>query len=490
MKFKRMIALVLSCLMLFAVVGCEGGTQTGSTESESQSEIGGTTVKNEILGQEEHLNYTSDKEFLIYPYGGVPGKLNVYDKNGGVIEEGVAITDAQMLEYYQQIKDVGMTMTSGGYLNMTYNDYIRQMEFCEQVGVKMMVYDANLVAILRNESITDGVAVDTILTQYEDMFASPAFAGISVDDEPTPKELEGFKTALRRWRIVEEFVGKDLIFYINLFPSIAFRQESDGTFDEYIRKFVEHVDVDYVCYDHYVLKNGRDGNYITKDFLYNLITAKLNSGDRKNYTVLQSIKYGGTNRAMQCKEDITFQMYGAIACGYEGFGWFCFWAPVPFDGATTFGDGAYDRQTNQPNDTYYYMKDGINQVKKMQDVFFNFEWQGIKTVIGTDNQDGGENEDFILSKAGEIETPEIKNVKTQQDTVIGVFKGLDGKDGYMIVPFVEPSSKLENKVEIQFKNCTKVAVWENGEQVVYSAPDGKLVLNQVAGDGYFVVPLA
>ena len=47
-----------------------------------------------------------------------------------------------------------------------------------------------------------------------------------------------------------------------------------------------------------------------------------------------------------------------------------------------------------------------------------------------------------------------------------------------------------DKVEIQFKNCTKVAVWENGEQVVYSAPDGKLVLNQVAGDGYFVVPLA
>lgn len=486
-KMRKWGAFLISCLMLFSTVACDGTSSSGPGNSESLKE---EQINNEVLGMEEHLHYTSDKKFLIYPYGGVPGKLRVYDKNGGVVEEAVDISDEQMLEYYQQIKDVGMNMTSGGYVNMTYSDYIRGLKFCEQVGITMMVYDANLVSVLNNTAISDGVAVDTILTQYEEMLASPAFAGISVDDEPTPAELSGFKTALKRWRMIETFVGRDLIFYINLFPSIAFRQESDGTFDEYIRKFVDEVDVDYVCYDHYVLKSGRDGNYLAKDFLYNLITAKLNSDGRRNFTVLQSIKYGGANRAIECAEDITFQMYGAIACGYEGFGWFCFWPPVPFDGATSFGEGAYDRQTNQPNETYYHMKAGINEVKKLEDVFFNFEWKGIKTVIGTENDNGGENEDFIISAAGEIEVPQIKNVKTTRDTLIGVFEGKDGNAGYMIVPFIEPSSKLENKVEIQFENCTKVAVWEDGVQVVYSAPNGKLVLNQKAGDGYFVVPIA
>ncbi len=482
---KRIIPFLVALTMVVCLSACTSGGNGNSSGNGS----GTDEVKNELLGDEYKLNYTSDKEFLIYPYGGVPGKLRVYDANGALIQDNIEISDDQMREYYRQLKETGMTMTSGGYY-MTYQDYVRQLKFCEEFDIKMMVYDANLVALLKNTGIGNGEAVTTILENYHELFESPAFAGISVDDEPSPAELSGFKTALQRWRLIEEIEGRELIFYINLFPSIAFRTSSDGTFSDYIAKFVSEVDVDYVCYDHYVLFKGRDGNYLGKDFLYNLITARLNGGGRKMYTVLQSIKYGGLNRELECADDVTFQMYGAIACGYEGFGWFCFWPPVPNDGATNFGAAAYDRQTNQPTPTYYYLKEGINEVKKLQDVFFNFEWQGIRTVIGTDNNDGGENEDFIMSAAGEISTPGILGVKTQQDTVIGVFKDKEGQDGYMVVPFVEPSSGLKNKVSIQFAGCTKVAVWENGEQKVYTAPDGKFNFTQTSGDGYFIVPLA
>lgn len=110
-KVKKWGAWILSLFMLFSSAACAVEANSGESSSGSFSGSDDTPVKNEVLGEEEHLHYESDKEFLIYPYGGVPGKLRVYDKNGGIIEEAVEISDEQMLEYYKQIKDVGMTMT-------------------------------------------------------------------------------------------------------------------------------------------------------------------------------------------------------------------------------------------------------------------------------------------------------------------------------------------------------------------------------------------
>ena len=125
----------------------------------------------------------------------------------------------------------------------------------------------------------------------------------------------------------------------------------------------------------------------------------------------------------------------------------------------------------------------------MEDVYFNFDWLGIKTVIGNDQSKGGKNVDFALSEFAVVEMPRIESVKTQQDTVIGAFEDKNGNDGYMLVNFTEPSAKLENKIVLKLKDCTKAAVWENGEQKVYKLNNGVLTLNQKGGDGFFVVPV-
>lgn len=486
---KRHILLSLLLLVCLFVVGCTNNSTTKEKDTTTKNDNTSTNTeeepKQELLDESYNLDYESEKEFVVYPYGGVPGKLNIYDKNGNVVESNVPISDEKLLEYYTQIKEAGFTVTTGGYINMTIDDYRRALPVCEQLGLKMMIYDGTLVNLLMDQKRTDGVVVDDILNRYEDIFNSPAFYGIEVDDEPTPAELSGFKTALRRW----QFLCPDKMFYINLFPSIAFSSSSDGNFETYIQKFCEEVDVDYVCYDHYPLQYGREGNYLRDDFLYNLVTCQLNSRDRRHFTVLQSIKYGGLHRELQSSRDVTFQAYSAIACGYEGFGWFCFWPPVPFDGATHFGDGSYDRITNEPTDSYYYIKDGLNEIRKLEDVFFNFTWEGINTVIGEKNDFGGENTDFMYSTKAVVESERIESIKTEQDTLVGIFKDAQGNDGFMVVNFTEPSLDNTNKVTIKFKDCTKVAVWVDGEQKVYSVTDGTFVFTQSSGDGYFIVPI-
>ena len=476
---QRLLSCFVAGFLACAAVSC--GTGGGSSESEPAGPVG----ENELLGEEELLYYQSEKNFLMYPYGGVPGKLRVYDENGGIVEDNIPIPDDQLTEYYRQIKDAGMNMTSGGYINMTYSDYVRGLKVCEEVGLTMMVYDQTLVSILMNDRLSDATAIDQVLTNYAELFESPAFAGISVWDEPSPSQLNLFETALRRWKIL----APEKLFYINLFPSIAFSDSSSGSFQDYIRAFVEKVDVDYVCYDHYPLKSNGKNNYLRDDFLYNFAMVRKNCAGRKAYTVLQSVKYGGTNRALVGAEDVTFQVYSALAYGFEGFGWFTFWPPVPNDGVTSFGEAAYDRQTNQPTDTYYYIKEGLNEIRLLEDVYFNFTWKGTRNVIGEKNDNGGENYDFALAAFAETETPRIESVTAEQDTVIGVFGDSSGNDAFMVVNYTEPSRKLDDKVVLKFKDCTKAAVWENGVQKVYKVENGYLTLHLKGGDGFVVVPV-
>jgi hypothetical protein len=80
-------------------------------------------------------------------------------------------------------------------------------------------------------------------------------------------------------------------------------------------------------------------------------------------------------------------------------------------------------------------------------------------------------------------------MKTQQDTLTGVFKDSEGRDGFMIVNYTEPSAGLQNKVDLQFENCTRAIVVKKGIQEVVDCKDGALTFTMDAGEGYFVIPL-
>lgn len=87
------------------------------------------------------------------------------------------------------------------------------------------------------------------------------------------------------------------------------------------------------------------------------------------------------------------------------------------------------------------------------DVYFNFDWQGIICNIGTENENGGDNDDFAMSEASVVKSERISSLRTQQDTLVGVFKDTEGRDGYMFVNYTEPSAGKKNKVTVTFNDC-------------------------------------
>ena len=110
-------------------------------------------------------------------------------------------------------------------------------------------------------------------------------------------------------------------------------------------------------------------------------------------------------------------------------------------------------------------------------------------TIGSENDNGGENEDFAISEEAVVESPRVKKIESTQDTLTGVFKDKDGRDGYMVVNYTEPSAGLVNNVRMYFNDFNGALLIENGEQRVVTSINGYIEFSQNSGDGTFVIPL-
>ena len=464
---KKIISFFLALMSAIFCISCGKGT---SPSSEKQY-------------GEEVPEYTSNENIMFGMWIGVPGTMPVYDENKNYVSAGSPLPDDKFRQYYQEIKEAGFTVADVGYYGVNYQTNLRALAMAEEVGVKQLVYDAGLLSVLGSKDLSDEQIIRQIKVNYAAYLSSPAFAGIRVKDEPTFDEIPNYERMCNLWNKI----APGTIFYVNLFPVIASKAVTAEDYKDYVKQFTKYIDTDYVSYDHYVLKYGNSGNYILRNFLYNLTEVKIAAPDREAWTIVQSIEHGAS-RKLTSAADCGFQAYTALACGYTGISWFCYWTPTPFDGATHFGDGAYDIWGNK-TPIYDYIKDTQLEIKAFEQVYLNFDWQGIICNIGTENDNGGENDDFALSKNAYVTSDRIKSVVTQQDTIIGVFKDNENRDGFMVVNFTEPSAGLKNKVKLTFNDCQRAIVITDGVQEVVDVNNGILEFTQNSGDGTFIIPL-
>jgi hypothetical protein len=313
-----------------------------------------------------------------------------------------------------------------------------------------------------------------------------SFGGLRIRDEPAINQIADYSLAKERF----DKVFGDRVFYMNLLPVIAGANVISNNYQDYIREYINEINTPYVSYDHYPLKqDARGNNFVLENFLFNMEQVIEVAGDKEVWTFLQSIGYGLSNRSLTSVADATFQAYSFLAYGGDGIQWFCYWSPPGFDGATTFQEGCIDRNGNT-TPAYDYVKAANLEIRGLEDIYMNFDWQGVMPIIGTDNDEGGDNANFsYLQYKVSNKHDRIKSIKTQQDTLTGVFKDAEGRDGFMIVNFTEPSLNLKNKVDIQFNNATRAIVVKKGVQTVVDTVDGKLSFTMDAGEGYFVIPL-
>ena len=448
---KRIVPLLLATTTMLSMAACGGG--------------GGTQYGEDVP------TYTSDKEFYIGMWVGVPNSMKTYDPDtGNVIDEGRPLTDEEFDNHYKLIKEAGFNYATSGYgeASIAYNK--RALAAAQKYGLKQYITDFEINSWLMND-VKEEEEIEAKLEQLAAQYTSyESFAGLHIKDEPAIYQIADYSDAKKRF----DKVFGDRTFYMNLFPIIAGSNVLGPDYKEYIKEYTKEINTPYVSYDHYPLKSSSRGNYILENFLWNMQLVKEAAPDKEIWTFLQSTGYGATNRELTSVADATFQVYSFLAYGGNGIQWFCYWSPPPFDGATTFKDACIDRDGN-PTKNYDYVKQANLEIRGLEDIYHNFTWKGVMPVIGSKNDNGGENNSFnYLSTFVQNSHSRISSIKTEQDTLVGVFKDNEGRDGFMIVNYTEPSAKLKSKVDLTLNDCTRAIVVKNGKQEVIDCVNGVL----------------
>jgi anti-sigma factor RsiW len=225
--------------------------------------------------------------------------------------------DDNILAHWQEIKEANFTLVLPVY-RYTDADQLRMLDHCEQLGLKAVVNVKKLAPPTAADTPPPGWRGE--VQRAVGLFGShPALFGYMIRDEP------GADLFPQMGRVARAFRDADPRHAVcaNLFPTHATTEQlAAANYDEYLRRYLETVNPPFLCYDHYpFLPGGKD----RPDFFLNLALARraaLRHGKPLWTFVLSSAgKFFRTPSAGEMR----WQVYGALAYGVKGYGYFTYW---------------------------------------------------------------------------------------------------------------------------------------------------------------------
>ncbi len=240
------------------------------------------------LAQEED-GTVAPEDFVILPWGWTPG-------------------DLQQLEW---IRECGFNLA--GFVDPDALDLV------QQAGLQAFVsgnHVGDAEAGLNDEEIARrvGELVDRVGDH-------PATFGYYLRDEPSSVIYPG----LGRWKAAYKAANPDRLAYINLFPNYASPgQMGADTYEQYLERYVEQVDPEFISYDHYALMDDgtlRDGYFQNLEAVRRVSLA---AGIPFWNIVLSNAHF---RYAEPSPAGLRFQAYTTLAYGGRGISYFTYFAP-------------------------------------------------------------------------------------------------------------------------------------------------------------------
>lgn len=227
-------------------------------------------------------------EFVITPWGGVPGDLNAL----------------------KEIRDCGFNLA--GFIDP------KDLDLVSQVGLQCLVFDRS-VLVGDAEAQLDQAEIDKRVEAVVKRVANHKAAyGYVLRDEPGANAFPG----LGRYVAAFKKYSPDALAYINLFPNYASPGQMNApTYDDYLETFVKTVDPKFLSYDHYALMDDgtlRDGYFQNLD---SMRKASLKHNLPFWNCVLSCAHF---NYAEPTPAGLRFQAYTTLAYGGRGLSYFLY----------------------------------------------------------------------------------------------------------------------------------------------------------------------
>ncbi len=363
--------------------------------------------------------------------------------------------DEKLDECFAEIAEANFTLVFGPVGGFSVQNAERDLTLCEK-------YDLDAIVMCRG--VPDA-----------ELPRGPACWGYRFFDEPNAEmfdQLAQRVEALRKTR-----PGR--LGYINLFPNYASpRQLGTDSYDEYVKRFVEQVNPDVLCMDHYpVFKPTIDGR---ARYCQNLETMRKHSLERNipfwNY--FNTMPFGPHTDPTEAQ--IRWQIFTSLAYGAKGVIYFNYGTPKTFEFPK--GGGIVRRDGTRTH--HWYQARRINRsLKNLGPTLMQLKSKGVYRVKPDDDP------------ARVLEGTPIKRIARAKvdpphDYLVGIFTHRDGRRAlllnnyrfaYTAWPTVEFDVPTMHVREVDQQSGEALRVYDDspdmpGLQVSLDAGEGRLFL--------------
>ena len=389
-------------------------------------------------------------------------------------------------EDYQMAKDMGLThmFIDNMFAKKGTDAYAKQLQYCQEVGLKAII---GMDTSLNNEA---DVPLDE--TDYS---IYPAVDMINVWDEPY---MENFEELAKRIDRLNEIYNGEMQLYINQSPynpktatqMVSTQEFLTAVWTQLLSKIngrkIFSTDIYPLLekYGSYELDTG----WLSKMETYANFTKQYRNEGAEFHMFIQSYT-DSSRRDILSKADLSFQVYTDMCFGVNGFTYFTY--RKSFLGG--FGGGCVENDAScKPTDTYYWAQELNSEIAKFDHVYLSFDWEGVMGVNGSNNF--SDDSEYSNPSFAQFATPlealnGVKKISATEDTLIGQFKDKEGRAGFVVTNFTEPTNMLKDTVSFEFANANRAIVYRNGERYIYEVKRNRLDLKLGAGEGVFVIPV-
>jgi len=308
----------------------------------------------------------------------------------------------------------------------------------------------------------------------------PAFVGYCVWDEPNSGDFEKLAEKKAKW----DSVMADKMFFVNVFPGWA-GTALGGSFDSYISNYMQIVQPEVLCFDHYPLMKDAYENTVVRDTFFSDMDicshyAK-QSGVDFWFTLLAA---GHLDYVNPTEEEFRWQMAVGQAYGARGLVHYVY----------TSHDSDYtcpiDWRSQAPTELYENMAAANSEVAAWDHIYMNYDWQGTANIAGSNNPYTSICFQLCQYAVDPEDGTGISSISSDEDLLCGIFEDEDGNEAYMLTNATNPAEEKDATVKLKLdKEYKGVLVIDRGAQTTKLLDKQEITIEVESSEGVFVIPL-
>ncbi len=287
----------------------------------------------------------------------------------------------------------------------------------------------------------------------------PALWAIDCIDEPGVPRFAAIDVM---GQVVQKELLPEVGYFANLFPAYGSSGQWEiGTYKQYIMAYINRIESDVICYDHYFIDHctpeRHHFSYTLENF--SLVAEMCRKSGRDHYVILQT-SFGDTilpgDRMDMTEDMLKIQAYAAMAHGVKSISWACWregiwgWTSAPLN------------EAGGTSNTYYALQSTNADLKALEPVYMRYSWTTSAVHCGKNSPQADVLPNYAKQNGiDQLEQEVLVDLTfTDEDAVvIGHFKKNVGEgDAFMFVGCNDVYFVEDETVTVTFKTVDPAAI--------------------------------